>query len=333
LKKKKVIVMEYFLNSRPMRVSLSDIDLSPGPFCMSFQFNLERLKASIERFGVLNPPYLVRHSPFTVVAGYRRLLAVSELGWHDMPCRILPDDIPPREALLLNLFDNLTARQFNPVEKGMVLSRLARYLTKEEILRNYMSMLDLPLNLHTLQLYLGLEDLDDGIKESVAMERLSVRVLEVMGVLSGEDQREINQLFSMLKWSFNLQLQTALWIIEIADREGRSVREVIEDKRIAGVAKNGTMNGPQKLRAIVREIREWRFPTILEYEKSFKKGVSGLALPPKVRVIPPPFFEGIDYRLEIVFREGKELREKVARLCGIAGLEEITDFWTSNHSG
>jgi hypothetical protein len=325
--------MEYFLNSRPMRVSLSEIDLSPGPFCMSFQFNLERLKASIKRFGVLNPPYLVKNSSFIVVAGYRRLLAVSELGWDDMPCRILPADIPPRDALLLNLFDNLTARQFNPVEKGMVLSRLARYLTKEEILRNYMPMLDLPSNLHTLQLYLGLEDLDDGIKESVVMERLSVRVLEMIGVLSVEDKREINQLFSMLKWSFNLQLQAALWIIEIADREGRSAREVISDERIAGVVKNSTMNGPQKVRAIVRELREWRFPTILEYERSFNKGVSDLALPVKVRVIPPPFFEGIDYKFEIVFREGKELREILERLARTAGLEAITHFWKTEHHG
>jgi hypothetical protein len=325
--------MEYFFNSRPMRVSLSDIDMSSGPFCMSFQFSLERLKASIERYGLLNPPYLVKDSPFTVVAGYRRLLAVSELGWDDIPCMILPADIPPREALLFNLYDNVTARQFNPIEKGMVLRRLARYLTKKEILRNYMPMLELPLNLYTLQLYLGLEDLDDLIKVSVAMERLSMRVLEVIRVLSVEDQREINQLFGSLKWSFNLQWQTALWIMEIAGREGRSVREVIEDERIEGVAKNGNMNGPQKVRAIVMALKERRFPAIMESERSFKKGVSGLALPPKVRVISPPFFEGTDYKLEIVFREGKELKEKVARLCRTAGLEKITDFWKSNNSG
>jgi hypothetical protein len=325
--------MEYFLNSRPMRVSLSDIDMSPGPFCMSFRFSLERLKASIERYGLVNPPYLVKYSSFTVIAGYRRLLAVSELGWNDIPCRILPADIPPHEALLFNLYDNMTARQFNPVEKGMVLRRLARYLTKAEILRNYMPMLELPSNLHTLKLYQSLEDMDEMIRVSVAMERLSMRVLEVIQVLSADDQRKINQLFNSLKWSFNLQWQTALWIMEIADREGRSVQEVIEDEHIARIVKNGNMNGPQKVRAIVMALRKRRFPTIIESERSFKKGVSSLALPSKVRVIPPPFFEGTDYKLEIVFREGKELRETVARLCRTAGLEEITDFWKSNNKG
>jgi hypothetical protein len=322
----KVITMDQPLQSRPLKVALSDIDLSPGPFCMSFQFGLERLKASIDRFGVLNPPYLLKNSAFTVVAGYRRLLAAWELGWRDIGCRIVPEGVPPLDTLLFNLHDNATVRQFNPVEKGMVLKRLARYLTKEEILRDYMPMLELPSDIHTLRLYLSFEDLDDAVKISVATGRLSVKALEVIRGLSIADQREINQLFTTLKWSYNLQWQATLWIIEIASREGRSVREVIDDEGIAGVLKNAKMNSPQKLRAIVRALRERRFPTLMESERSFKRFVSDLALPSRVKVIPPPFFEGADYKLEIVFREGKELMETLARLQNTAGLEEISDF-------
>lgn len=319
--------------TRPLKVALSDIDLSPGPFCMSFQFGLKRLKASIKRFGLLNPPYLLENSLYTIVAGYRRLFAVRELGWGHIGCRIVPGDLPPLDALLFNLYDNVTARQFNPIEKGMVLKRLARYLTKEEILRDYMPILELPSNAHTLELYLGLDDLDDTIKVSVATGRLSLRVIEAIRALSMEDQRGIAALFSTLKWSFNLQREASLWIIEIASREGRSIREVIENERVTEVLKNGKMNGPQKVRAIVRALRERRFPTLMESERSFKGFVSDLALPSRVRVIPPPFFEGPDYKLEIVFREGKELREKVARLYHTAGLEKVTDFWKIKNRG
>jgi ParB-like chromosome segregation protein Spo0J len=323
--------MEYTLQSRPLKVALSDIDLSPGPFCMSFQFSLARLKASIHGFGILNPPYLVKNSAFTVVAGYRRLLAASELGWADIPCWILPDDLQPLDALLLNLHDNVTVRQFNPFEKAMVLTRLVRYITEEEILRDYMPMLELPSNRHTLQLYLGFEDLDDAVKVSVATGRLSVKAAEVIKVLSRDDQREINRLFATIKWSVTLQWQACLWIIEIASREGRSVREVIEDEGIAEVLNDGKMNGPQKVRAIVKALRERRFATVTEFERSFKRRVSDLAFPLTVRVIPPPFFEGPDYKLEIVFREGKELMKTLARLQNTAGLEEITDFWKTKN--
>jgi hypothetical protein len=326
-------MMKKPFKSTPLQVEISDIDLNPGPFCMSFHFNLGPLKASIEGFGILNPPYLLRNSDdsFRVVAGYRRLLALRELCWPDTACQILPDDFPPLEALLLNLHDNLVHRHLNSVEKGMVLHRLARFLTREEIVTNFMPILGIPSNRQVLEQFLGLEELEETIRISVATERLSPRVAGLMGSLGRDDRLRINDLFVSLKWSFSQQWEATLWIAEIASREGRSIREVIEGERIAGVLNNGKMNGPQKVRAIVRELRERRFPTLMESERSFKRGVSDLALPSRVRVIPPPFFEGADYKIEIVFREGKELKEKVARLYRTAGLEEIPDFWKTKN--
>ncbi len=312
-----------------MRVSLSDIDMNPGPFCMSFNFDPGPLKASIKGFGILNPPYLLsdQDDRFRVVAGYRRLLALRELGWSDAVCQILPDDFPPLEALLLNLHDNLVHRHLNSVEKGMALHRLTRFLTKEEIVTNFMPILGIPSNRQALEQFLGLEELEEKIRISVAMERLSPRVAGLMCSLGRDDRLRMNDLFVSLRWSFSQQWEATQWIMEIAGREGRSIREVMEDERIREVLKNDKMNSPQKVRAIVRALRERRSPILMESERSFKRGISDLSLPSGVRVIPPPFFEGTDYRLEIVFREGKELREKAARLSRTAGLEEITDFW------
>jgi len=50
---------EKLLKSTLLNVDISDIDLTPGPFCMNFNFNLEPLKVSIEKFGVINHPYLL----------------------------------------------------------------------------------------------------------------------------------------------------------------------------------------------------------------------------------------------------------------------------------
>jgi len=317
----------YMLQSRASQVRLADIDLSPGPFCMSYQFSLKPLKASIKKFGLLNPPYLVDNSPFIVLCGYRRLLALREFGWTDAACRVLPHDLHPLEGLLCNLYDNLTVRRFNPIEKAMVLKRLSQCLTKEDVVRDYMPLLELPSNRHAFQEYVNLADLDDAIKASVAEGRLSTRVCAMIRPLRKEDQLSISQLFTSLKWSFNLQWQAMLWIREIADREGQSVREVIDDERISGVLTNSNMNSPQKMKGIVRALRQWRFPRVVRSEKSFNRSIADLKLPAKVRVIPPPYFEGTEYKLEIVFREGKELRKKVAGLSRTAGLEQIPDFW------
>ncbi len=317
------------LKSTPKNVDISDIDLTPGPFCMSFNFNLEPLKASIDKFGVLNPPYLIKSSEnnFTVVAGYRRLLAIRELGWSNIMCQILPDNFPPLKALLLNLNDNLIHRQLNNIEKGMILQRLTRFIRMEEILTNFMSVLGIPSSKQTVELFLGLEGLEQTIKVSVAMERLSLRVVGLMRSIASDDRLKISDLFTSLKWSFSQQWETIQWITEIASREGCSIKKIIGEKDIIKVLHNDRMSNPQKVKAIVKILKAKRFPYLLETEKLFRKCISDLSLPLGVKIIPPASFEGIDYKLEIVFTKGKELKEKLADLYNLSGLERVTEFW------
>ncbi|UCF72934.1 MAG: ParB N-terminal domain-containing protein [Deltaproteobacteria bacterium] len=317
------------LKSKASKVEISDIDLAPGPFSMSFHFNLEPLKASINRFGVLNPPYLLKNSDsrFTVVAGYRRLLAVRELGWTDILCQIAPDTFRPFKALLLNLSDNITHRQLNTIEKAMVLKRLTRFLKREEIIADFMPIIGIRANKQTLELFLGLEELEEAIRASVAMERLSLRVAGLMRSIARDDRLRINDLLTSIKWSFNQQWEATQWIIEIASREGCSIKDVIDGGEITEVLNSQRMNNPQKVRSIVKTLRARRFPTLVETEKLFRKGLSHLSLPLGVKIIPPPFFEGVGYRLEIVFTKGQELKGKLAELSRFSGLEGVTDFW------
>jgi len=317
------------LESTPVKVALSEIDINPGPFSMSFHFSLEQLKASIQEFGVLNPPYLMKDSEshYTVVAGYRRLLAARELEWSNIVCQVLHDSYPPFKAFLLNLYDNLIQRKMNEIEKAMVLQRLTRFVKHEQIITQFMPMLDIPANRQTLKLFLGLEELEEPIRLSIAVERLSLRVAGLMMSLGTEDRLKINELFTALKWSFNQQWEAFHWIIEIASREGRSIEEVINDREVTEILHSSRMSNPQKLKAIVKVLKRRRFPSLMKAETEFRKGISALPLPERVKIIPPRSFEGNNYTLEIVFTKGKDLRDRLEKLSRLSSLEKITDFW------
>ncbi len=309
---------------------LSDIDLRPGPFCMSFNADLNALKASIEEFGVLNPPYLLKNSAgtFIVVAGYKRLLAVKELGWDHTLCIVLPGGFPHFKALLLNVKDNLAHRQFNNIEKVMLLKRLANYATKEELLKNYMPTLGIPQNKRMLELFLGLDKLEEIIKISVATEKISPKVAGLIGSIKREcDRLKINDLFTSLKWSFNQQWEVMQWILEIASREGRSINDILDEKEIKKILDNNKINKPQKVKVITKILKSKRFPSILRAETLFNEAVTNLPFPSGAKIAPPPFFEGVDYRLEVIFKDGEDLKGKLAEICKLSGLEKMTDFW------
>jgi hypothetical protein len=129
----------------------------------------------------------------------------------------------------------------------MILQRLARFISTEEIVTNFMPILGIPSNKQQLELFLGLEELEKTIKISVAMGRLSIRVAGLLRYVEKNDRLEINDLFTSLKWSFNQQWETIQWIKEIASREGRSIKEIIDSKDINEVLHNTTINKPQKV--------------------------------------------------------------------------------------
>ena len=311
-------------------VSISDIDLRPdGPFCMSFDFNLEKLKMSIAKYGILNPPYIVKNldDSFSVVAGYKRLLGAKELGWESAECKLLPEDFPLLDALMLNLDDNLLHRKLNIIEKAMVIEKMLPFLKKDKIITDYLALLDIPANKQNFELYLRLSELDEQIKVSIAKEILSLRVADLMQNIDREHRLSINDLIISLKFSFNQQLQLFQYLTEISRREGRSIKNILNGSEINKILTDKKTNAPQKGKAITTALKKRRFPSLSEAEMAFKRGLSRLSLPSGVNIIPPAFFEGVNYKLEIVFSNGKELTGKLNNLNSLSGLIEVTEFW------
>jgi hypothetical protein len=59
----------------------------------------------------------------------------------------------------------------------------------------------------------------------------------------------------------------------------------------------------------------------------FQEKTARLGLPEGISIYHPPFFEDPDYRLEIFFKNGKRLREKIDALGKLSGLESLGDPW------
>ena len=304
---------------------------SPGPYCMSFGFEIEPLMRSIKKVGLVNSPVLVENSKgtMTVISGYRRIQAVKSLKWDNIPCRVLQEsEFTPLEFLLLNLHENLATRSLNNVEKGMVLSHLKSYLPLAEIIKDYMPLLDLPLHEETFDLFLKIEkELDEKIKVYLAHDHISLRVVIMLLDMDPVSRLSVFDLISNLKFNTNQQIQLIDYIVDISHITKAPIIELLKEQALENICFNNNLNTPQKAKAVLRLLRTRRFPSLTEVEKTFNKMVSSLNLPKGVRIDPPPFFESPDYRLEVLFREGKELREKIGRLFKMDGMEELGNPW------
>jgi len=312
-------------------VELKNISDHPGPYCMSFGFDLNPLVKSIKRSGIVNSPVLVKNSKgnLDIVTGYRRVIAVKSMGFKQLHCRILSEsEFSPLRCLLLNLNDNLCTRTFNEIEKGMVLCRLNNFLPKDEIIESYMPLLGLPSNENTYSNFIRIdEELDDNMKQYVAEGRMSFQSAERILDIDYGLRSYILDLLLSLNFNFNQQTQLIDYLSDIKHSNESLLIDMLNSADFKQIYLNDKINKPQKAKAILQYFREKRFPIMVKAEKDFKEKISNLHLPQGIRINYPPFFEGPSFRLEISFKNGKQLKEKVDQLSGIRNLEDIKPPW------
>lgn len=311
-------------------VNLAELSETPGPFTMSYGFELKVLCESIQRTGVLNPPLVSRNEKgkWDVVCGYRRISALKALGKDKVFCKDVGAVLPlPLERLLANLYDNVATRKFNNVEKAMVLERLLKYLPREQVLSAFMPLLSLPCHQGTLELYLKLAALEENIRQATAKEDISMSTLKALVEVDEDSRKFLFSILSLLRLNFNQQVKFIEYINDIVLREGIPAADVFSGRSFLEILENPKTNTPQKAAAVLDLLRTRRYPRLASAQRAVQNRVAALRLPPGVVLHYDPSLEAPKYRLEIFFKNGKELVRLISRLRELDGLKTIPQFW------
>ena len=121
------------------------------------------------------------------------------------------------------------------------------------------------------------------------------------------------------------------YIIDISNNNQEAIPKILEDVSLKNICADTRMNNPQKVHSLLRMLRSRIFPRLTDAEKTFKRTASALDLPEGVRIHHPPFFEAPNYWLEIFFKSGEELKDKVERLSHTKGISKLRDPWETNN--
>ena len=109
------------------KVAASSINFEDKTFIISTAANSDLLQKSIERVGLLNPPYLYFDSIkqyYQIVCGYRRIQACVACGWQEITACVIASGASQSELFLLGLYDNLAHRTLNPIEQALAAAKL-----------------------------------------------------------------------------------------------------------------------------------------------------------------------------------------------------------------
>jgi ParB family chromosome partitioning protein len=312
------------------KISLQEIDLSDETFSVNFMPNLQRLRASIDEVGLIQPVLLrKKQDGYQIVSGFRRISILEDLGCPDSLARIIDEkELGDLQLFSSSLHENLTTRGFNAVEMAIALEKLIQQFRVGPgvIVKKYLPLFNLESDEKILKTYLSLAQMEEGIKGYVLREEVSRTHIRRLATYSSEDRLALFALFSPLKSGENRLREMFSLLDEISKRDRLPVREIVDRPEIQAILLHKELTASQRTERVKKILMDLRYPRMHAMEETFENKKRDLNLPPRVSLSHSPFFEGKGLRIEFQFETLDEYRSILSSLDGFVNKREFLEM-------
>ena len=309
-------------------VPLAAVDLEDHTFVTFRAPDLSRLVISMREVGLLAPPWLRSKGRrrWQVVAGAKRLWAAAHLGWERVLARTLPAGAPDSHCLLLALYDNAFTRGFNLWEQAILAGRLLEHWDRATVAARFLPHLGLPPAPAFLSRLEALATLEPPFQELAARGRLALTAGAALARWTPEDRAAARPFLEQLWLSQSKQERFLEAVALLGRREAVSPGAVLARREMQQLLVEPSLNPQERTEAVRRQLDGWVYPRLSAARQAYESALGrlGLAGHPRVRLQPPPAFEGPDFHLEIKFRDAPELQELLADITRLTQQEEFS---------
>lgn len=311
-------------------VRLEAIDLDDHPFAFPSALELTALKKSMAALGLLSPPWLraKKDGRWQVVAGLRRLRAAASLGWNSVSAYTMAPDTPDPRCLLISLHDNAVGRGFTLAEQVFFARRLSSYWPEEKVAGEFLPLLGFPASVKILNRLLAAGSLEAPWQLLLEQGRLALTAAARLARWEAADRVAALPFFQALTFSQSKQEEFLEWLELLARREGVPLKEILSRPELLACLENPALNLQEKAASVRRWLKAWVFPRFTAAQAAFDQGLNRLGLKQhsRIRLYPPPAFEGPDFHLEIRFRDAGELQKLLEDLTRLARKKEFSEM-------
>ena len=282
---------------------------------------------SLEQNGILIPILLqvVPGKKYRIIDGFKRISWLTSNNTASdqkqqetpIPCFILPESIPEREATNIRLETLSTSSgNFSGIQIGRVLKQFQDSdFTTEEIAAQVLPRLGLKpsarlvrqlLDLHNVLKTMTLPEslLQLGSEDLLPLLKFSQSALPDLAALS--ERMEVGG----KKWRNLLQV-----LDEVSRLREISANEVLKLPEILEIIGRSSLQAPVRYRLLKQQLDTWRYPELSDLRQRFEQGRQRLNLSPRITLESDPYFENDDLTLSFKISSVQELRKNLKVLA------------------
>jgi hypothetical protein len=311
----------------PKEMPLDEISFENDTFRISEELDSAPMLNSIREVGQLNPLILMDLQPGpAIVCGFRRMKALRRLGKSEALARILSrESCDTIAAFHIALWDNLSHRQFSPLESARALFKLKNIcgVPEEALVRTYLPALGLAPNENVLRSHLLLNELHQDLRRCLVEGKLTQSSVEFLAEKPPRIQAGIAALMDGIRWSASLQKKALYLLDELGARTGDPFDAPLESAPVPAILEDAGLSSFQKGEKVYEALYRIQNPRLSHSEARFLASKEKLGLPGSIQIDPHPFFEEPGLRVEFRAPDIERFRRLAAALHDAARSRDI----------
>ncbi|MFZ2444983.1 MAG: hypothetical protein WAW37_01375 [Syntrophobacteraceae bacterium] len=306
------------------RIALNEIDWEDRSFEIRAFRDDARLRESLARHGMLDPPWIVRKGGrCSIVDGFKRLAWARETGARDAACLFLPQDLAVRDIWERRIEKKLFEGGLDLAEKAQIATVLLELYPAGDAPGPLLAALGISSRRGMIEKWARLCAAGALVLELLGSGEIAERTAIEVSDWDPESRAAVLALLRSLRCSASIQVEIAERINEVSIREEKSRLDVLDGPEIREILSNNKLNHRQKTLALRDLLARLRYPRLSQRERKFRRDIESLSLPPSVRIAPPPAFEGDGWRMELSFSSPDELRSAINAAGKLAGSNRL----------
>ncbi len=296
-------------------VPLSDLDLNDRLTDFSLNPNgcPEKLLDSVKEVGIRHPISICSaNKPYKIISGHKRVQATIKAGLTNIPAFLFPtmDD-----ALVTNLKENFALRHYSDIEKGCILNKLIAEGIEEDIIIDlYMPLLELERSKKIFQDLILVEKIGSGLQKLLHRSNVPVKVFQVFFTWDNENQEAAEKFFTTTRPGVNKWRDLLELIEEISKRDGKTPIDIFSAPATIETLKDKGLTPPQKYDRVHQALQQNRYPVLSDLKKQVLRALDEMKLNNKTRLKYDDAFENDEMKLELKFRDERELSQQVEKI-------------------
>lgn len=311
------------MKTKNKRILLNKIDFDDFSCSVWAWSDYSAVCESIKNTGIINPPTVIkgRLGTYRIISGHKRLRAAQHIGMKEVMCNVSIGPVNQCQLFIHTVQENISFRNYNLVEKSMIVNRLGSSSLCGKDVDNLYSKIGV--GRHNMLNIKKIHGFCPVIKKAIACGKVHETIALKLAEVKKTDRKAFVNLLDAVNLNQNKQREILQVLQDLSRLEKRTVKEILSTPEIKSILTDPELNDPQRIIRLRDALRYQRYPGITAFEQKAEAAKRKISFCENIQVMNQPPYENDQLNLSVRIKDRKDIKKAIEALRKMGGMKDI----------